>query len=156
MIIVWDCKTGRRDFIELVLKKEKLEAFSVTDTSSETAQEVHSLDPRAIICSPEFKQEVENQIIKEIQEVWNYVDKTESVKSEFVDIVNCKRSDSVGVHSATIVSGSFCFRLYTKAETTVLSIKLRRPTHKYKLSQSFYQDIQWWIDYLNKRICAPD
>ena len=51
MIIVWDCKTGRCEFIELLLKKEGYEVFSCAQMNSELIEQVRSLNPILIISS---------------------------------------------------------------------------------------------------------
>ena len=58
MIIVWDCKSGRREFIEMVLKTEGYEVFSASEVTPDLIQQVESFSPEIIICSDELQSSI--------------------------------------------------------------------------------------------------
>lgn len=62
MIIIWDCKAGRREFITLILKKESWDCYEAATYSKEIEQEIALLTPKLIICSNEISTQLSNEI----------------------------------------------------------------------------------------------
>lgn len=58
MIIVWDCKSGRREFIEMVLKTEGYEVFSASEVTPDLVQQVESFSPELIVCSDKLQADI--------------------------------------------------------------------------------------------------
>lgn len=66
MIIIWDSKAGRRDFLELILKQEGFELFSCSVFSHDNVALVKELNPKLIICSDDLRRDIEGSFEKGI------------------------------------------------------------------------------------------
>lgn len=58
MIIIWDDKTGRREFIEMLLKEEGKKVYALKDYSHDFYLEVKSHKPDLIICSQTISEKI--------------------------------------------------------------------------------------------------
>lgn len=70
MIIIWDCKTGRREFLELIIKEEGFECTSFQDFHLDYWEEILGMNAKLVIISPELNNELRKLEIPKTMQVW--------------------------------------------------------------------------------------